>query len=54
MVLVKIVLWLTVYPLIFAQFVLSSMFSWISFLFNSPVDVWNIVCKNVDEAMVKE
>jgi hypothetical protein len=54
MVLVKLVLWLTVYPLIFAQYMLTSVYGWVTFLFNSPVDVWNIVSRNVEEAMVEE
>ena len=54
MVLIKLVLWLTVYPLILLHYFLSSVFGWVSFLFNSPVDIWNIVSRNVEEAMVEE
>lgn len=50
MFLLKLLIWLFVYPLMFISFLMGSMFGWIVFLFNSPVDIWNIISTSVDEA----
>ena len=50
MFLIKLLIWMLVYPLMFASFLMGNMFGWMVFLFNSPVDIWNIISSGVDEA----
>ena len=53
MFLIKLLIWMLVYPLMFAGFLMGSMFGWMVFLFNSPVDIWNIISSGVDEASMQ-
>ena len=53
MFLIKLVIWITVYPIFVFSYFCSTLFECIAFLFNSPVDIWNIISKNVDEATVE-
>jgi hypothetical protein len=50
MLLAKIGIWLLLYPLTVTGFFILSLFEWIHFLFNSPVDVWNVITKSIKEA----
>ena len=54
MLLVKSALWVVVYPFILFGYGLSVAWEVISFLFHSPVDVWSIISKSIDEAQGTE
>jgi hypothetical protein len=49
MVLMKVIFWLALYPLTVAGFILTSAWEVILFLFNSPIDVWNIIGRAFDD-----
>jgi len=48
MFLVKIAIWLVMYPFGLIGYTIMSIVDMAHFLFNSPVDVWNIISKAVD------
>lgn len=49
MLLVKIGIWLLLYPLTVIGFFLISAFECAWFLFNSPVDVWGVINRSIKE-----
>lgn len=48
MILAKIAIWLVMYPIGLIGYVIMSIIEMLSFLFNSPVDIWNIISSAVD------
>lgn len=48
MILAKIAIWLVMYPLGVVGYFIMSVLEVLAFLFNSPVDIWNIISKAVD------
>lgn len=48
MILAKIAIWLVMYPLGLVGYVIMSIIEMAMFLFNSPVDIWNIISRAVD------
>jgi hypothetical protein len=55
MFLIKVAIWLVMFPITVVGFAWMSILEWVAFLFNSPIDIWTIVSHNVDEATaVKE
>lgn len=48
MILAKIAIWLVMYPVGLVGYVVMSIIEMIGFLFNSPVDIWNIISNAVD------
>jgi hypothetical protein len=54
---VKIAIWLIMYPFGLIGYIIMSVIEMFQFLFNSPVDIWNIISEAVDgeeEVVVKE
>ncbi len=49
MFLVKTVLWVLLYPLLFTGYFAISCFQALSFLFNSPVDLWIIISNSLEQ-----
>ena len=45
------IVWLAVYPVIFVTYFIMSIGQALVFLFNSPVDVWNIVNDQVEKTV---
>ena len=57
MILAKIAIWLVMYPIGVVGYFIMSVLDMLAFLFNSPVDIWNIISRAVDgeeEATVEE
>jgi hypothetical protein len=54
MFLAKLIAWLVLYPLTLLGFVMTTVFSVFSFLFNSPVDIWIMISKTLDEEKVSD
>ena len=57
MILAKIAIWLVMYPIGVVGYFIMSVLEMLAFLFNSPVDIWNIISRAVDgeeEATVEE
>jgi len=54
MFLVKALAWLVVYPLVVLGFGLSVAFACFWFLFNSPVDIWNVLSDGIEKAVVDD
>jgi hypothetical protein len=54
MFLVKALAWLIVYPLVILGFGISIAVSCLWFLFNSPVDIWNVLSDGIEEATVDD
>ncbi len=50
MVLIKTLAWIVMYPLVLIGFAAVNVLNTLSFLFNSPVDIWNIISDSIDEA----
>lgn len=50
MLIAKSLVWLIFYPLVLIGFVFNQLVIWIQFLFNSPVDIWEIISKAMEEA----
>lgn len=50
MLIAKSLAWIILYPLVLFGFVFNQLMIWIKFLFNSPVDIWEIVSKAIEEA----
>lgn len=50
MFLVKLAIWAVMYPVTLALFAWTTIVSLLDFLFNSPVDIWNIITESVNEA----
>lgn len=48
MFLVKIAMWLVLYPFGVVGYIIMSVIEMLQFFFNSPIDVWNIISKAVD------
>lgn len=48
MLLIKILFWLVLYPFGLFGYMVMSIFEMGVFLFHSPVDIWNIISKAVD------
>ena len=48
MLLVKIAIWLVMYPFGLVGYIIMSVIEMLQFFFNSPVDVWNIISRAVD------
>ena len=44
----KILLWLLVYPVAFVIFFSVAILEAVTFLFNSPVDIWILISEAVD------
>lgn len=51
---VKVAIWLIMLPLTIIGFAWLSFLEWAVFLFNVPVDLWNIVSRSIDEGKVVE
>jgi len=51
MLLLKTAIWSLMYPTIVAAYAAHTIFMWVKFLFNSPVDVWTIISTSIEEAM---
>lgn len=54
MFLIKVAIWLVMFPITVIGFAWLSVLEWVAFLFHCPVDIWTIVSRNVDEAVVVE
>jgi hypothetical protein len=50
MFLVKSALWVIVYPTVLFGYAFMSLLSWVSFLFHSPVDIWNMIGDAIERA----
>lgn len=48
--LIKALLWLAVYPIMCIGYITVTAWDLVSFLFNSPVDVWMIISRSVDDS----
>lgn len=48
--LVKSLLWIILFPITVVGFFIMTLIECLSFLFNSPVDVWELISKSIDEA----
>jgi hypothetical protein len=48
--LVKSLLWIVLFPITVIGFFIMTLVECVSFIFNSPVDVWDLISKSVDEA----
>lgn len=48
MILAKIAIWLVMYPVGLVGYIIMSIIEMAQFLFNSPVDIWNIISNAVD------
>jgi hypothetical protein len=48
MILAKIAIWLVMYPFGLIGYIIMSIVEMVGFLFNSPVDIWNIISRAVD------
>ena len=49
MLLTKVLAWSVLYPIALCGFAVSTLFTVISFLFNSPVDIWVMISSTIDE-----
>lgn len=54
MALVKIAVWLVAYPIMFVGFMGVTALEIVTFLFNSPVDVWNIISTSFEQPVEEE
>ena len=51
---VKLSIWLVMFPIMVASFAVMSLVEWIVFLFNVPVDLWEMISKNIEETTIAE
>lgn len=49
MLFIKLLIWCVMFPMMVFAFALTTVFQWLQFLFNSPVDVWNIIDESIDQ-----
>lgn len=49
MLLTKAILWSILYPALVLVYATHTLFMWIKFLFNSPVDVWVMISESLEK-----
>jgi hypothetical protein len=54
MLLTKVIAWSLLYPIALCGFAMSIVFTIVSFLFNSPVDIWIMISNTIDENEVSD
>lgn len=50
----KMLVWIVLYPIMLLSFLTTSLWSIVTFLFHSPVDVWIMISKAVDQAVEEQ
>lgn len=54
MLLSQFILWLIVFPLAVITFLVGTAIRVVIFLFNCPVDIWNMLGDSIDKPKIKE